>query len=369
MRILFWTELYWPHIGGVEVRSHRLAVALQARGHEVAVVTSHGRDRLDDRARHEGIEIRRYPFWDALSLKRLDLLAAARKGVAEFKREFRPDLVHVFFTGPGVMFHWMTQAAWKAPTIVSIPISIEKLSAGDGTLLRRTLHEADWIVAISSAMRSDTISLAPEVEARCSVIYNSLDPPAIAADPLPFETPVLLCGGRLVREKGFDLAIQALPQILRRFPDTKLWIAGDGPARPDLQNQAAELGVARNVVFLGWVEPGEFAKLAGQCTLAIVPSRCREAFGNVALQAMQLGRPVVAASSGGLPEVVEHAVTGWITPAEDPAALADAVIRLIADPALAERMGTRGRARAETVFAFDDYVNRHVTLYAKMKIA
>jgi glycosyltransferase involved in cell wall biosynthesis len=369
LKILFWTELYWPHIGGVEVRSHRLAVALRARGHEVAVVTSHAGIALDDQVWHEGIEIRRYHFWEALSANRLDLLAAARRGVAEFKSRFRPEVVHVFFTDPSVLFHWMTQAACKAPTIVCIPVGLGRLRSGDGTLLQRTLRQADWILAISSAMRSEAIALMPEVEPRCSVIYNSLDPPAESGDPLPFEFPILLCGGRLVREKGFDVAIQALPEILQRFPSAKLWIAGDGPERPELQKQAAGLGVASSVVFQGWVEPREFAKLTGRCTMVIVPSRCREAFGNVALQAMQMGRPVVATASGGLPEVVENEITGLITPVEDAAALASAAIRLLADPGLAERMGRLGRKAAARRFAFDTYVDRHEALYERIKSA
>ncbi len=263
----------------------------------------------------------------------------------------------------------MTQAAWKAPTIVGIPVGVGRLRSGDGTLLQRTLRQADWILAVSSAMRSETIALMPEIELRCSVIYNSLDPPTESGDPLPFEFPILLCGGRLVREKGFDVAIQALPEILQRFPNANLWIAGDGPERSELQKQAADLGVAKSVVFQGWVEPRGFAKLTGCCTMVIVPSRWREAFGNVALQAMQMGRPVLASATGGLPEVVENEITGLITPVDDAAALANAAIRLLADPALAERLGSLGRKTAASRFAFDTYVDRHEALYERMKSA
>jgi glycosyltransferase involved in cell wall biosynthesis len=104
-------------------------------------------------------------------------------------------------------------------------------------------------------------------------------------------------------------------------------------------------------------------------TLVVVPSRWREAFGNVALQAMQMGRPVVAAAVGGLPEVFEQEVTGLLTPAEDPAAIADAALRLLGNLELAERMGNAGRLAAETRFAFDDYVDRRETLYARMRTA
>ena len=367
MKILFWTELYWPHIGGIEVRSHQLAVALQARGHEVAVVTSYGNLALGDRECHEGIEIRRYPFLEALSGKRLDLLSVARKDVHEFKRDFSPDLVHVFFTDPGVIFHWMTHSGSKARTIVTVPIALHGFRCDDGTLLRQTLRQADWVVAISQAMRSDAVSLAPEVEGRCSVIYNSLDMAETLDCPESFDPPILLCVGRVVREKGFDLVIQALPELLRELPETRLLIAGDGPARPELQDQAVALGVAGRVTFLGWVEPAEIPRLIGRATVIVVPSRRREAFGNVALQAMQMGRPVIAAATGGLPEVVQHETTGLLIPVDDSSALARAALRLLQDQRLAERLGSAGKRAAETRFAFDAYVEAHESLYAKMK--
>jgi len=367
VKILFWTELYWPHIGGIEVRSHRLAVALKARDHEVAVITSHGNLPLSDRECHEGIEVRRYPFQEALSAKRLDLLAAARKAVQEFKRDFRPDLVHVFFTDPGVMFHWMTHSGSAARTIITVPIGLRGSQCGDGTLLRQTLTQADWVVAISQAMRSDVISLAPEIEGRCSVIYNSLDIGIRSNCGASFDTPTLLCVGRVVREKGFDLAIQALPEILRARPETRLLIAGDGPARPELEAQAIALGVAGRVTFAGWVDPAEIPGLIGRAAVVVVPSRWREAFGNVALQAMQMRRPVIATATGGLPEVVLHEVTGLLIPVDDATALVSATLRLLKNRELAERLGSAGKRIAETRFAFDAYVDEHERLYARMK--
>jgi glycosyltransferase involved in cell wall biosynthesis len=84
---------------------------------------------------------------------------------------------------------------------------------------------------------------------------------------------------------------------------------------------------------------------------------------------MQMGRPVLAAASGGLTEVVENEITGLITPVDDAAALANAAIRLLADPGLAERLGSLGRKTAASRFAFDTYVDRHEALYERIKSA
>jgi glycogen(starch) synthase len=101
-------------------------------------------------------------------------------------------------------------------------------------------------------------------------------------------------------------------------------------------------------------------------TLALVPSRWREAFGLVALQAMQMARPVVASDMGGLPEVVAHGETGLVVPKEDPAAVAQAVVQLLENRRLAEEMGAAGRRRAEKLFSFDRYVQEYESLYRKL---
>jgi glycogen(starch) synthase len=341
-------------------------LALRARGHDVRVVTSHGHLDLPDRADHEGVEIRRYPFLEALRSTRLDLLAAARTAVNQFKREFRPEVVHLFFTGPGILFHWMTQVKHPARTVTGVPIGLDGLQGGDRTLLTRTLTRSDWVIANSRAMRSDVLEIAPELKDRCTVIYNSLDSPGDTVCPIPFDPPVLLCLGRVAREKGFDLAIEALPEILRRFPRTQLWIAGDGPARAGLQEQVAALGLANSVVFTGWIDPPNVPQLLNQATVVLMPSRWREAFGNVALQAMQAQRPVVAAEVGGLPEVVSSEDSGLLVPPEDPPALAAAVLRLLNDPKLAHRMGQTGKSTALTRFGFREYVDQHEGLYARL---
>src|SRR5271170_2442725 len=103
MRILSWLELFWPYIGGVEVKNANFLVALRERGHEVSVVTSHGSLSLPDEDSYRGIRIHRFRFLEALSGQRLDLFALILRGVADAKRQFQPDLVHIQFTDPSLM--------------------------------------------------------------------------------------------------------------------------------------------------------------------------------------------------------------------------------------------------------------------------
>ena len=367
MRILFWTELFWPSIGGIEVRCLSLASALASRGHEVAVITSHGNEPLPDDDSINGIAIFRFRFLEALASRRLDLFASERRRLATVKGRFRPDVVHVMFTDPTVLFHWQTQQARPCPTVVSIPIGIESLEAGPDTLLHHTLCDAAWTVAVSEAMLDDVLRLVPEISGRSSVIHNSIDEPEMQPSPLPFDPPQLLCLGRVVREKGFDIAIDAFSRMKReRFPGIRLVIAGDGPAREELEVQAAALDLSDSVIFTGWVQPDDVPALIDSATVMIVPSRWREAFGNVAVQAMQMGRPVIAADVGGIPEIVAEGITGYIVPSESPDILARTMERLLVERETAVRLGAAGRARAVKDFPFERHVDEHEQLYRRI---
>ena len=346
------------------MRTLSLASALVRRGHQVTVVTSHGNDSLPDQDSVNDVAIFRFRFLEALASRRLDLFAREKRSLAALKKSVKPDVVHVMFTDPTVMFHWQTEQDSPAPTVVTIPIAIEHLEAGPDTLLHRTLCNAAWTVAVSEAMLDDVRALLPEISGRSSVIHNSIEEPSIPPSLLPFEPPRLLCLGRLVSDKGFDTAIDAFSRMDReRLAGITLVIAGDGPARADLEAKADALELGDSVAFTGWVQPEDVPALIDSATVVIVPSRSREAFGNIAVQAMQLGRPVIAADVGGLPEIVADDVTGYIVRANDPAALADALTRLLANRDSAVRMGAAGRIRTTTHFPFERHVGEHEQLY------
>ena len=205
--------------------------------------------------------------------------------------------------------------------------------------------------------------LAPGVRDRCTVIYNGLPNSDLPAAPLSTDPPRLLCVGRLVREKGFDTAVSAFSEVRHRFSTARLSIAGDGPARPELEEEARRAGLRDAVDFLGVVPPVEIAALIAGASLVLVPSRWREPFCLVALQAAQEGRPVVATRRGGLPEVVINGETGLVVAADDPPALAGATIRLLEDPDLARKLGDRGRVRACEKFGFERFVRANHDIY------
>jgi len=365
MRILYWTQHFWPYVGGVEVQAAQFLPAMRSRGHQFIVVTSHGDLPLPDEATYDGVPVERFPFLSSLASADPDTLLRTSRRVAMLKQRFRPELVHVQFTDPSVFFHVRTAAVCPAPCLVTIGLA---LPTGPGTgraqtLLGQTLRSAAWVTAPSEAILGDVCSLVPEIVDRSSVIYNALEWPDLPPARLPREDPVLVCVGRVVDEKGLDLTVAAFALVLARVPRARLVIVGDGPARPALERQAASLGISARVRFAGWVAPEHVPAQINEATVVVMSSRWREAFGLVALQAGQMARPVVATRVGGLPEVVLDGETGLIVPPEDPEALARALIFLLEHPEEAARFGRAGRLRAERTFGWGDYVEAYDRLY------
>ena len=143
-------------------------------------------------------------------------------------------------------------------------------------------------------------------------------------------------------------------------------VAGDGFERPELVQLAQTLGIADDVTFLGWVANTELPPYYRAAAVSVIPS-LEEGFGIPAAEAMGCETPVVASDAGGLPEVVEHGVTGLIVPRGDSSALAEAIGSLLADPERRTRMGRAGRERALRLFDWDRSAEQFEHIYADVR--
>ncbi len=306
MRVLYFVERFWPFIGGVEVMTARVLPPLARRGIEITIVTSQDDLELPERDRIDGVEVRRLPFGDAVRTSNLDAVIEMRQRIGALpRREVQPDLVHMVFTGPGIYFPVTTAHISPAPTLLSFHGSWPLADLERHSLLRQAIGISAWLTACSDSALADLRALGQGIENRSSTILNGLDP-SFEPSELRFDPPVLFCAARLVPEKGLDIAIAALALVREQFPTARLRLAGEGPLRPELERQAAVLGVADSTEFLGARSPDEIATLVDSATVVLVPSRL-EGFGLIALEGMLGLRPVVAARTGGLPEVLGRA--------------------------------------------------------------
>ena len=225
-------------------------------------------------------------------------------------------------------------------------------------LMRRWLDAFDLIVA-NSRWTGDR--LAAEGIAVGEVVHNGVP----VRDPRPPLThpPTAAFAGRLVGKKGVDVLLRAWAGVVAAVPGARLLIAGDGPERAKLERLAAESGVGESVEFLGHLPRAEMERALDRCWVQAAPSLWEEPFGLVAAEAGMRGTAALVSAHGGMAEVIDEGVTGYATPPGDVAALAEALIRILSDRNLAERLGVAGRRRVLDLFTEDRVVERFIELY------
>ncbi len=179
------------------------------------------------------------------------------------------------------------------------------------------------------------------------------------------EAPVILFVGRLAPQKAVHDLILAVDILQHVRPDLRTLIAGDGPLRDRLEDQARAFGLRASVRFLGHRE--DVPNLIAASDLLVLPS-LYEGLPNVVLEAMRFRKPVVATAAPGTIEVVADNETGLIVPMKNPTALAKAIRHVIEDRALATRLGQAGRARAERAFRADVMVERFAAMYERIAV-
>ncbi|WDT94050.1 glycosyltransferase family 4 protein [Thermoleophilum album] len=236
-------------------------------------------------------------------------------------------------------------------------------------------NRADRVITCSSYMREHVADIFGLDERRVTVIPNGIDPselvPVADLETLrgqfarPDEKLVLLVG-RLVYEKGFQIALEALPRVIERVGGVRFVIAGSGTAEDDLRRQARELGLDRHGTFLGWIGDDLLHSLYRIADLCVVPS-IYEPFGLVALEAMASGCPCLVADTGGLREVVPSEQVGLRFRSRDPNSLAEMAERLLTDAELRERLVAEA---SEHVLTFDwgDVARQVAAVYRELAV-
>jgi len=287
-------------------------------------------------------------------------------------RDARPDLVHTHLIHADL--YGIPAARWAGVRgVVSSRHNDDRFRRWlpVRVLSRWLWRQADAGIAISEAIRRFAIAYEGVSPQKIHTIHYGLDPASVHAPPdartrlrqelgLPADAPLVGSVCRLIEQKGLDNALDGFAQVVAEFPAAHYAIAGDGPLRGALEAQAARLGVADRVHFLGWRAdaPAIFAAL----DVLLAPSRW-EGFGLVFLEAMALGVPVISTRVSAIPEVIADGETGWLVPPDDPAAIAGALRAALADPDERCRRGEAGRARLESQFTVDAMVERTLAVY------
>jgi len=340
-------------VGGSERHLLALLPALAERGVEVSFVG------LDDP------EWDVAPFYDALGVPARHLRSARDLDPALALRlrrtlaELRPDVVHTHLVHADV---YGALGSLRAPwRLVATKHNDDRFRSGPFRFVERALtRRAERVIAITHALERFCVERVGLPATKVDVVHYGLDdvPAWRSDDAPPPEGRFVLAVGRLVEQKGIDVAIRALPRI----PDVRLAVLGEGPERVRLETLARELDVAERVLLPGRI--GDVAAWLRAAKVVLHPVRW-EGFGLAVLEAMLAGRAVVASAVSAVPELVVHGETGLLVPPDDPAALAAAANELLEAPERAAAMGAAGRRRARADFSVARMVDATLALYGR----
>jgi len=235
----------------------------------------------------------------------------------------------------------------------------------------RLLRRLDHVITVSNALRQELVGAGVYTE-RITTIHNAIDVANFRTQANDHRArlrgegePLVLAAARLSTEKGIAYFLESAALVRTRLPTTRFFVVGDGPLRPGLEAQAARLGLTDPPVlsFLGYRR--DVASLMAESDVVVVPS-LREAFGVVLIEALALGRPVVASWVDGIPEIVEDGVSGLLVPPGDSRALAAAIERLLVDRELATTLARQGMRRVEETFDVAAMAERTLAVYQQV---
>ena len=267
-------------------------------------------------------------------------------------RRMGPDIVHTHSSKAGFLGRLAARAA-GVPHIVHTPHGhvfegyFSPVATRAFTALERLAARwTDRIITLSDDEAQDHLRLRIGRPEQFVTIPSGVDLDAVrAASPASLVSgrPVIGAVARLVPVKGLQYLIDAAPEILRRCPDARFLLVGDGEMRPALEAQADALGLSDRIVFTGFRE--DIPALIAGMDVFVLPS-INEGMGRVLVMAMALGKPIVATRVGGVAELLGDGEAGLLVPPRDPAALAEATTALLRDPTRASALAEAGRRRA-----------------------
>ncbi len=370
MKILMLTWEYPPRIvGGIARVVHDLSKRLIKDGHDVTVVT-YREGELPYYENDKGVEVYRVDnymitpnnFIDWIMQLNFNLVAKASELIV---KEGNFDVIHAH--------DWLVanaaktlKHAYNIPLVSTIHATESGRNSGIHDETQRYINDTEWmltyesteVIVNSNFMKGHIQGLFGLPFDKINVIPNGINLTNFNGIERDYEfrrqyaldnEKIILYMGRLVYEKGIQHLISAMPKILDNYHDAKLIIAGKGGMIDELKAQVEYMGISNKVYFTGYLDARQVQKMYKCADVAVFPSTY-EPFGIVALEAMLAGVPTVVSDVGGLNEIVEHGITGMKSYAGNSNSIADSILTLLYDHALATNVTKNAKTKVKELY-------------------
>lgn len=349
--------------GGAEVVAYNLAFNMLRRGHELAVFTTaiNSHNIIE---RYNNLDIYRYGSIIKIGTSRIS------PGLLYKPLKYDVDIVHAHAGNPPAPITAVRYAGKrKKPLVVTYhgdpPASYRQYGGIARTvsfhlyrkyILDRVLRQADVIISPSEYFIGQSQYLG-KYRTKTVVVPNGINLKDFDITStkeecrhelgLSNDEHIILFVGSLSLYKGPHILVEAMPEIIRVVPNTRLIFLGDGPLRGKLENETRKLGLFKYVSFEGFIrDTHKKALFYKSSDIFVLPStQEQECFGIVNLEAMASGIPIVASKVGGIPDLVRHEENGLLVPPNDPEALGKAIITMLENPELRNRMSEEAKKR------------------------
>lgn len=371
------------NVGGPALHVTYLTEGLATRGYETTLVAgdvARGEESMERVARSAGVEIVRLPGLSRELSPIHDLIAAVR--LARILRDVRPAIVHTHTAKAGAVGRLAALVAGRPRPVVVHTFHGHVLRGYFGPVGSRAFRAieralaaiSDRLVAVSPEVRDELVGLGIAPARKFEVIRLGIDlEPRVRFEGdatevrhrlgIPPGTFLVGWFGRMTAVKRTDDLLHVLVALRRHGVDAALLLVGDGDDRPRLEQLAHELGVARSCLFLGYQEDvAPFYAISD----AVVLTSANEGTPVTIIEALAAGRPVVATAVGGVADVVDDGVTGFLVDPGDTDAMADRLARLASDPELAASLGAEGSRRMTERYAVRRLVDDVDALYRRL---
>lgn len=379
--LLSWETLHSIHVGGVGVHVTELAAAIERKGHDVHVFTRMGPgqgmyDRID------GVHYHRCPFElnQDFTIEIENMCRSIVHYLFQTEDYIGPfDMIHAHDWLTAIAMIWIRQGRHRRTALTMHSSEYGRCGNvfhnGKSDLIRK--HEragifwAGKVITVSQALKREIMWMYEVPDPNVDVVYNAvnvhqwdgwLDPAQVkyryGIGPME---PMVLFVGRMVYQKGPDLLLEAIPNILKYYPHAKFVFVGDGEMRASVEQRARHLNVSNATRFVGVKCGGELIDLYKSCDMVCVPSR-NEPFGIVVLEAWSAGKPVVATINGGPNEFLRHEFSG-LKVSPTPESISWGLGTLFTNFEWGRWMGQNGRGVVEKKFNWDVIGERVLSIF------
>jgi N-acetyl-alpha-D-glucosaminyl L-malate synthase BshA len=363
----------YPTYGGSGALATELGIALARRGHEIHFISYAQPFRLPTltpRIYFHEVDVGRYPLFE---YPPYDLALAVRMHEVTLSHEL--EILHCHYAIPHATSAWIAKEMLRqvktevrvVTTLHGTDITIVGQDPSFAPITKFSIEKSDGLTAVSRYLQTETLTTFGCTACRIEVIPNFVDPeiydraryPSMIGEQFPADMRILMHISNFRPVKRVRDVVRIFAKVREQVP-CMLVMVGDGPDRVDAEAEARELGVDEYVSFLGKIEV--VAPLLASADVFLLPS-ASESFGLSALEALATGVPVVGSDVAGLPEVVRDGETGFLRPAGDVAAMAEATVQLLRDKPLWQRMSTRAAEDARERFSLDAIVSEYEAFY------